>query len=92
MAKLHCDKLTDGLRDSEGVAEFEDAKGRRHFIRVERDFLWNDGGTYFLPVVVVDTDSTSGQVLIELPHEAETGANRLWVRPEQLDVVAEAFA
>jgi hypothetical protein len=24
-------------------------------------------------------------ILIELPHEAETGANRLWVKPEQLD-------
>jgi hypothetical protein len=27
-----------------------------------------------------------------LPHEAETGANRLWVNQEQLDEPIEAFA
>jgi hypothetical protein len=30
--------------------------------------------------------------LIELPHEAETGANRLWVKEDQLDEAVEAHA
>ena len=41
---------------------------------------------------VVHVDPKTHCVLIELPHEAETGINRLWVRPDQLDEPVEAFA
>lgn len=92
MAKLRCDSVTQGLRASEGVAAFVDVRGRRHFIRVERDFLSDEGGASYLPVGIVHVDPKSTFVLIELPHEAETGANRLWVKPEQLDEPVEAYA
>ena len=93
MAKLRCDNVTAGLRASEAVAVFVDVEGRRHFIRVERDFLWDEGGSSFLPVGVIHVDPKSKCVLIELPQEAETGANRLWVKPDQLDEQqVEAFA
>ena len=36
-------------------------------------------------------DPKTKAVLVELPHEAETGANRLWVLPKQLDEPAEAL-
>ena len=39
MAKIRCAAVSKGLRDSEAVASFFDFRGRRHFIRVERDFL-----------------------------------------------------
>jgi len=92
MAQLRCDKVTDGLRASEAVAAFIDFRGRRHFIRVERDFLSIKAGASFLPIGIVHVDPRSKLVLIELPHEAETGANRLWVEPNQLDEPVEAFA
>ena len=92
MAQLLCDSISDGLRASEALAVFRDYDGRRHFIRVERDFLSWENSRHYLPVGIVGVDRRQGLVLIELPHEAETGANRLWVRPNQLDAPVEALA
>jgi hypothetical protein len=92
MAKLRCESVKEGLRASEVVAVLRDWSGRRHFIRVEGDFLSNGGADRYLPVGVVHVDRSKDAVLIELPHEAETGANRLWVRADQLDEPVEAFA
>jgi hypothetical protein len=92
MAKLRCDNISDGLRASEAVAVFHDYRGRRHFLRIERDFLSQVGDQFLLPVGVVGTDPRTGLILIELPHEAETGANRLWVKGDQLDKPLEVYA
>lgn len=92
MAKLLCDNITEGLRSSERLAAFKDYRGRRHFLRVETDYLSEQGGKSYLPVGVVHADPRTGLVLIELSHEAETGANRLWVKPDQLDESIEALA
>ncbi len=92
MAKLRCENVSEGLRASEAVAVFRDYRGRRHFIRVERDFLSEESGHYYLPIGVVHVDPRTNMVLIELPHEAETGANRLWVTQDQLDEAVEALA
>lgn len=92
MAKIRCSKISDGLRPSEAVASFVDFHGRTHFIRVERDFLAEQEGQAYLPVGVVHVDPKQKAVLIELPHEAETGANRLWIKEETLDAPIEAFA
>jgi hypothetical protein len=93
MAKIRCESISDGLRQSEAIASFTDFRRRKHFIRVERDFLTEDAqGVFFLPVGIVHVDPRTKAVLIELPHEAETGANRLWVRQEQLDEPVEALA
>lgn len=91
MAKVRCD-ISDGLRPSEAVANLLDYNGRRHFIRVERDFFSQKGEVYYLPIGIVHVDPKTNAVLIELPHEAETGANRLWVKHDQLDEPVEAFA
>lgn len=92
MAKLRCENVTRGLRDSEVVAAFSDYSGRRHFIRVEGDFLYKEPDGRYLPVGIVHIDPKTRLVLIELPQEAETGANRLWVREEQLGEPVEVYA
>ncbi len=92
MAKLRCERISDGLRASEAVAILRDYANRRHFIRVERDFLSEQGDHYYLPIGIVHIDPKTKAVLIELPHEAETGANRLWVTQGQLDEPVEAVA
>ena len=92
MAKLRCENVSDGLRDSEAIVRLRDYHQRQHFVRVERDFLSRKGNVVFLPVGVVHADPKTKAVLIELPHEAETGANRLWVTPDQLDEPVEAVA
>jgi len=90
--QVKCESVSQGLRDSEVVASFHDYFGKRHFIRVESDFLSTENGVRLLPIGVVTVDKKTGLVLIEFPHEAETGANRVWVKPEQLDEPVEAFA
>lgn len=92
MAKVRCENVSEGLRASEVLASLRDYHNRRHFIRVERDFLSEQGGAMYLPIGVVHVDPRTKAVLIELPHEAETGANRLWVKQDQLDEPIEAFA
>ena len=79
MPSVLCERIARGLRESEVIAAVRDIHGRKHDIRVERDFLQLRGGQSYLPVEVVHVDPQSKAVLIELPHEAETGANRLWV-------------
>jgi hypothetical protein len=92
MAKVRCENVSEGLRASEALASLRDYHERRHFIRVERDFLSEQGGHFYLPIGVVHVDPKTKAVLIELPHEAETGANRLWVKRDQLDEPVEAYA
>jgi hypothetical protein len=92
MAKLRCENVSEGLRASEAVAILRDFYNRRHFLRVERDYLSQQNGSFYLPIGVVQVDPRAKAVLIELPHEAETGANRLWVKQDQLDEPIEAFA
>jgi hypothetical protein len=92
MAKIRCEAVSEGLRASEAVAMFRDYQGRRHFLRVERDFLSEEDGQTYLPIGIVHVDPRTKLVLIELPHEAETGANRLWIKQDQLDKPVEAFA
>lgn len=92
MAKIRCTTVTEGLRQSEVVANFIDFHNRTHSIRVERDFLVEQGDHIFLPVGIVHVDPKKQAVLIELPHEAETGANRLWIRQDHLDEPVEALA
>lgn len=92
MAKIRCDNVSEGLRSSEAVASFVDFHGKRHFIRVERDFLETEAGGEFLPVGIVHVDLKNDAVLIELPHEAETGANRLWIKRDHVEGLEEAVA
>jgi len=37
------------------------------------------GGKHYLAVGIVQLDYKQKRALIELPHEADSGANRLWV-------------
>jgi hypothetical protein len=91
MAQLRCEEVRRGFRDSEAVASFRDYNGKRHFIRVERAFLSEENGHTYLPIGVVHIDPRTNLVLIELPHEAETFVNRLWVTQDQLDHPVEAY-
>ena len=83
MAEVICD-VTDGLRPEEATVAIEDVDGGQQFLRVEREFLSQRGKKWYLPVGVVGEDPRQKVVLIELPHEADSGANRLWVRREKL--------
>lgn len=73
-----------GLRESEVQVTVHDMNGRPQRLRTERDFLRDEGDATYLPVGIVARHPTEEKVLIEFPHEADSGANRIWVRPDQL--------
>jgi hypothetical protein len=91
MAQVLCE-ISNGLRPSEATVAVGDVSGNRPFLRVDRDFLTRDGDCYYLPVGAVYDDRTRPHLLIELPHEADSGANRLWVRRERLRQPSKAPA
>ena len=73
-----------GLRDSEAGVMIHDINARAQRLRVEWDFLHNAGDRYYLPIEIVARHPTEPKLLIEFPHEADSGANRIWVAAGQL--------
>ena len=70
---------SEGLRDSEATVGVLDLDGRRRYLRVEKHFLDRGDGRSYLPVGVVYRDLEGRKALIEFPHEADSGENRVWV-------------
>lgn len=83
MVHVLCE-ISKGLRDSERVVAVRDARGRLEYLRVEFDFLTQDSGKYWLPAGMIHEDREHGVMLIELPQESESGANRIWVPSSNL--------
>jgi hypothetical protein len=79
MALVVCDVVTKGFRDSERSVGVRDVNGHRQFLRVVEHFLTFENGKYYLPVGLVMVRYKDQAALVELPHEADSGANRLWV-------------
>jgi hypothetical protein len=72
------------MRDSERAVTIRDVQGHREVVLVENDFLAVRGDQTYLPVGVCHIDREHDLVLVEFPHEAITGGNRLWVRSADL--------
>jgi hypothetical protein len=79
MIQVLCEKVSRGMREVDAIATIRDYHGRRHFLHVEKDFLTSHDSQWALPVAFVYRDPQTGAVLIEVPQEAETGVNRIWV-------------
>jgi hypothetical protein len=88
MAYVKC-RVSEGLRPSEATVGVSDLDGSTAFLRVERYFLRQFGSEYYLPIGVVHEDRESGAFLIELPHEADSGVNRVWVPPDSVKFKSE---
>ena len=85
MLYLECDVLKGaGLRDSDVIAEVTDYSGVKEQIQVEKSFLEQRGGRYFLPVWGLTQDHANKLAEVELPLEAASGTNRIWVASNQL--------
>lgn len=78
MAYIVCN-LSEGLRPSEVTVEVRDVKGRREYLRVPRYFVEEIQNKFYLPIGVVYHDRDKDLFLIEFSHEADSGANRIWV-------------
>jgi hypothetical protein len=83
MALLKCE-VTEGPRPgfkAVGVASIE---GHSEYLTIEERFLVRRGDGYLLPVEVVGRDRRYNTALVQLPVEADSGANRVWVRGQSL--------
>jgi hypothetical protein len=85
MLYLECEvRKPAGLRDNDVLALVTDHTGGREQIQVERNFLVQRGGRYFLPVWAVAQDHVKRLVEVELPEESAVGTNRIWVRADKV--------
>ena len=85
MTYVRC-TVSEGLRPSEITVEVTDQEGRSEFLRVEQDYVKSFDGNSHLPVGIIVFDNE--RALIELPHEADSGANRLWVARKDVKEVS----
>jgi hypothetical protein len=72
------------MRAADAILTFVDFHGRRHFLQIEKDLLLHRRGHTYLPVGFIHRDLPPDALLIEFPHEAETGAHRIWVSAEKV--------
>jgi len=84
MPGVLCESVGRGMRESERAVTVRDVRGHGEVILVEKDFLTVQGDKTYLPVGVCFIDKERNVVLVEFPHEAITGGNRLWVRSADL--------
>jgi hypothetical protein len=85
MAYVAC-TVEEGLRPSEASVGVQGVDGRWAFLRVERDFVKSLQGQDWLPIGIVYRTREDGRdlLLIELPHEPDSGANRVWVEAAKI--------
>jgi hypothetical protein len=84
MAAILCEQVAPGMRESERCVSVRDVRGRREWLLVEKDFLAVRRNKAYLPIGVVEVDRARDLALVEFPHEAATGGNRIWVRASDL--------
>ena len=57
-------------------------EGFSEYLTIEDRFLVNRDGVPHLAVSVIGKDRRGNRTLIQLPYEADSGANRVWVPPD----------
>jgi hypothetical protein len=83
MALLTCE-MTEGPRagyKTIGVASIE---GHTEYLAIDERFLVLRDGAYLLPVQLLGRDRRYETALVQLPVEADSGANRVWVNGDTL--------
>ncbi len=80
---LHCE-ISDGPRQGFKTVGIESVEGYNEYLSIEERFLAKRCDEMRLPVSVIGQDRKQGIVLIQLPVEADSGANRVWVRKESV--------
>src|SRR5260370_1033414 len=79
-----CESVGPGMRHSERAVTVRAVQGQREVILTECDLLAIRGDKSCLAVGICFIDKERDVVLVEFPHEAITGGNRLWVRSDDL--------
>ena len=78
LPEVRCE-ISEGLTESDITVCVKDIEGREQFIHVLPSMVNRDGEASYLPVGVIEVDRRNNRVLIELPIEADSGVNRMWM-------------
>ncbi len=83
--EVRCE-VSEGIREdgSDITVCVVDEHGAEQYLHVTRGLINVEGRTSYLPVGFVRIDREGRRVLVELPCEADSGANRMWVKFEML--------
>ncbi len=76
--EVRCE-VSEGLTGSDITVCIRDISGKEQYIHVLPSMAnWEDDVPY-LPVGIINVDRRPGRALVELPIEADSGVNRMWM-------------
>jgi hypothetical protein len=78
LPEVRCE-VSEGWRDTEITVCVGDATGNRQSMQATPTMVNYYNQTPYLPVGIIQVDREGRRVLIELPTEADSGANRMWI-------------
>ena len=78
LPEVRCE-ISEGLTESDITVCVLDVEGRDQFIHVLPSMVNYVSETPYLPVGLIEVDYRHNRVLVELPIEADSGANRMWM-------------
>jgi hypothetical protein len=78
MALIPCE-VTEGPRAGYKAVGVPSIEGHTEYLAIEDRFLVRRDKAYFLPVQLIGRDRRYDTALVQLPVEADSGANRVWV-------------
>jgi hypothetical protein len=77
LPEIECE-VRNGNADWEVIVTVRDETGRKQNLSVSKGMVAAVGTKSYLAVGIVQIDHQGKRVLVELPTEADSGANRLW--------------
>jgi hypothetical protein len=84
LPEVRCEVTLGGILPNGVTARMTGSDGRRQAVQVTRGMINRHDGMDYLPIGIVQIDRKQRRVLIELPTEADSGANRMWVNFDEL--------
>jgi hypothetical protein len=78
LPEVRCE-VSAGLLDTDITVCVQDVKGSRQFLHVTPTMVNYYDGQPFLPVGLILVEHRPRRALIELPTEADSGVNRMWM-------------
>ena len=78
LPEVRCE-VSGGWRDTEITVCIRDVNEVRQCMQATPTMVNTYNQTPYLPVGIVQVDRKARRVLIELPTEADSGVNRMWV-------------
>ncbi len=78
MALVKCE-VSEGPRAGVKSIGVRSAEGFFEYLAIEEGFLVPKDNSYLLPVRLIARDPAHKTALVQLPVEADSGANRVWV-------------